>query len=172
MGIYFFSYANIWLVPYVEMQLFWQKALTILWILYPPVRAFPVDGIAGVIISALILKDGIKTFMNHFMLLLGESIPEQQALKIQSIFEAKKKFVSLKRIDFHDYGPENKIISLQIVVNQGYSPEEVKQCIDGISEELEQIGLCVSISLSMDQYLGLKSNDNTEKLVNTRRKKI
>lgn len=144
-----------------------MTALTIVSSLLYPVVHFPVDGIAGVIISALILKDGIKTFTNHFMLLLGESLPEQQALKIQSIFESRKNFVSLKKIDFHDYGPENKIILLQIVVNQGSSPEEVKQCIDGISEELEQIGLCVSISLSMDQYLGLKSNDNTEKLVNT-----
>lgn len=112
-----------------------------------------VDGWAGILISALILKDGIKSFFSHFILLLGEGIPKQQMSVIQSVFDVKKDIITLKKADFHDYGPECRIISMQIVANPGYGAEEVNRCISDIGAELRKLGLTPSFSLSMDQIL-------------------
>ncbi|MBT9776234.1 cation diffusion facilitator family transporter [Clostridium sp. MCC353] len=111
------------------------------------------DGWAGILISGLILKDGMKSFFSHFILLLGEGIPKQQMAAIQAIFDVKKDVITLKKADFHDYGPERRIVSMQIVANPGYGPDEVSRCLCDIGEELRKLGLTPSFSLSMDQIL-------------------
>lgn len=115
---------------------------------------FSVDGIVGIVISGLILKDGIQSFSEHFVLLLGEGLSGQQMAQIQSIFDAKKDTVTLKKVDLHDYGPESRIISLQVVVNPVCPAEEVNACMDGIAKEVRELGLCPVFSLSMEQILG------------------
>lgn len=114
---------------------------------------FSVDGVVGIVISGLILKDGLKSFAEHFVLLLGEGVSGQQMAQIQAIFDCKKDMVTLKKVDLHDYGPESRIISLQVTVNPVCSPVEVNTCMDSISEDIKALGLCPAFSLSMEQIL-------------------
>lgn len=112
------------------------------------------DWIVGIMISVLVMKDGFQSFISHFTLLLGEGISGQQQSQIQAVFDARKELVTLKQIDFHDYGPERRIVSLQITVNPFCSQEEVNGCMDGIEGELRALGLSPVFSLSMEQILG------------------
>ncbi|MCD8168242.1 MAG: cation diffusion facilitator family transporter [Clostridiales bacterium] len=112
------------------------------------------DWIVGIMISVLVMKDGFQSFISHFTLLLGEGISGQQQSQIQAVFDARKELVTLKQIDFHDYGPERRIVSLQITVNPSCSQEEVNGCMDGIEGELRALGLSPVFSLSMEQILG------------------
>lgn len=112
------------------------------------------DWIVGIMISVLVMKDGFQSFISHFTLLLGEGISGQQQSQIQAVFDARKELVTLKQIDFHDYGPERRIVSLQITVNPSCSQEEVNGCMDGIEGELNALGLSPVFSLSMEQILG------------------
>lgn len=112
------------------------------------------DWIVGIMISVLVMKDGFQSFISHFTLLLGEGISGQQQSQIQTVFDARKELVTLKQIDFHDYGPERRIVSLQITVNPSCSQEEVNGCMDGIEGELRALGLSPVFSLSMEQILG------------------
>ena len=112
------------------------------------------DWIVGIMISVLVMKDGFQSFISHFTLLLGEGISGQQQSQIQAVFDARKELVTLKQIDFHDYGPDCRIVSLQITVNPFCSQEEVNGCMDGIEGELRALGLSPVFSLSMEQILG------------------
>lgn len=112
------------------------------------------DWIVGIMISVLVMKDGFQSFISHFTLLLGGGISGQQQSQIQAVFDARKELVTLKQIDFHDYGPERRIVSLQITVNPSCSQEEVNGCMDGIEGELRALGLSPVFSLSMEQILG------------------
>lgn len=112
------------------------------------------DWIVGIMISVLVMKDGFQSFISHFTLLLGEGISGQQQSQIQAVFDTRKELVTLKQIDFHDYGPERRIVSLQITVNPSCSQEEVNGCMDGIEGELRALGLSPVFSLSMEQILG------------------
>lgn len=112
------------------------------------------DWIVGIMISVLVMKDGFQSFISHFTLLLGEGISGQQQSQIQAVFDARKELVTLKQIDFHDYGPERRIVSLQITVNPSCSQGEVNGCMDGIEGELRALGLSPVFSLSMEQILG------------------
>lgn len=115
---------------------------------------FSADWVVGIIISVLVMKDGFQSFLNHFTVLLGEGISGQQLSRIQAVFDARKELVTLRQLDFHDYGPERRIVSLQITVNPSCSQEEVNGCMDGIEGDLRSFGLSPVFSLSMEQILG------------------
>ena len=117
------------------------------------VSGISADGAVGIIISLLILKDGVKAFLNHYMLLLGEGISQQQLLEIQKRFDKEKDFLTLKKMDFHDYGPESRIVSLQITINQECPLDKVNQSMDRLEKELRKIGLSPAFSLSMEQII-------------------
>ena len=65
----------------------------------------------------------------------------------------KDDFSIVDKADLHDYGPESRIISLQVTVNPVCSPVEVNTCMDSISEDIKALGLCPAFSLSMEQIL-------------------
>ena len=87
------------------------------------------------------------------MLLLGEGISQQQLLEIQKRFDKEKDFLTLKKMDFHDYGPESRIVSLQITINQECPLDKVNQSMDRLEKELRKIGLSPAFSLSMEQII-------------------
>lgn len=89
---------------------------------------FSVDGFAGIIISILLVIEGIKMTVSATETILGKNNPDECA-EIRSVIEADSDVDSVKNINYITFG-ETKIYTAEITVKNGVFH-------DGLSERLE-----------------------------------
>lgn len=101
-----------------------------------PYVAFPIDGIAGICISVLIVKTGFDIAKETADRLLGAAPDEELAAKIEEYLIAEDMIMGMHGLMIHDYGPGCKIASVHAEVPANLSLVEVHNVIDGIEHRI------------------------------------
>ena len=117
-----------------------------------PYVAFPIDGIAGICISALIIKTGFDIAKETADRLLGAAPDEELAAKIEEYLIAEDMIIGIHGLMIHDYGPGCKIASVHAEVPANLSLVEVHNVIDGIEHKILS-ELSVDIVIHTDPIL-------------------
>ena len=124
-----------------------------------PFVSFPIDGIAGVCISVLIVKTGFDIAKETADSLLGAAPDERLASKIEEYLIAEDKIIGMHGLMIHDYGPGCKIASVHAEVPANLSLVEVHEAIDEIEHKILN-ELNVDIVIHTDPIL--QSNNNRQ----------
>jgi len=96
----------------------------------------PVDGIAGILVSAFILKNGIDSLRETIDPLLGQPPEKELVDEIEKTVMAHKVVNGIHDLVVHDYGPGRRMISLHAEVNGANNIYDIHDDIDIIENEL------------------------------------
>lgn len=114
--------------------------MTILSLILSPMTVFPVDGIASLLISGMILWTGITSFMEHFDLLLGSSGDGTRKEQIVRIILARPDiFDEVLSVNLFDYGPEKQYALIHVMLNPKLEQEETQGEIKQMIQKLKDM---------------------------------
>ena len=114
-----------------------------------PIVDFPLDGIAGVCISLMIIWAGAGVVRNIIDKLLGAAPSPELIESIEEKLLAEDKILGTHDLMVHDYGPGRTIASVHAEVPDDLSIVEVHNVIDAIENDiLRELG--VDIVIHMD----------------------
>ena len=120
--------------------------VTLAGVLTVPHINLPVDGILGILVSAVTLKSGLDALGENLLLLLGEGVDSATEDEIMQIVYEYIPTRSVEEISLHDYGPENKVAYIKI----DPPPNDEANCI---SQTLSCIKLKLKQELQIDATL-------------------
>lgn len=107
---------------------------------------FPLDGIAGLIIAAMIAVDGVKSFLKNVSLILGEGFSKEELKQISQIFQSYEKVMKLVSCELCDYGPNKKYANMIVSISSDAPDEEVRGIIKDCKEKIKgKLSIQVSI---------------------------
>ena len=106
------------------------------------------DGILGALISAVIIKAGIEMLAGPVNDLLGTSIPAELATLIKKEVSEFEGVHGVYDLILHNYGPDVKIGSLHISVNDTTTANEIHRLTRKISTQMmEQHGIIMTVGV-------------------------
>ncbi|HAS73298.1 MAG TPA: cation transporter [Clostridiales bacterium UBA8960] len=107
---------------------------------------FPLDGIAGVIVSLLIIYTGFNIAKETVNLLLGMSPSEELVIKIHEIIDGNPYIVGSHDLKVHDYGPGRSIASIHAELSDQTNIVKAHNIIDGLEKKvLRELGVDIVI---------------------------
>lgn len=107
--------------------------------------AFPVDGVGGIIVAALIIKTGIEASRETISPLLGTMPSEEFVNEIEKELLAHKPIIGMHDLVVHDYGPGRKMISLHAEVPCDKDIFELHDVIDVAEVSIGQKFNCETV---------------------------
>lgn len=108
----------------------------------------PIDGLAGIAISLLILYAGFSIARDTVNLLLGSAPDPKLVERINEIVCAGKHVIGTHDLEVHDYGPSRVMASIHVEVADYLNIVEVHSSIDTLEEQLiEELGIHVTIHM-------------------------
>lgn len=111
-------------------------SIALLSIVIAPYTSLPVDGIVGILVSLLILKNGIDIIRETVDHLLGHSGDEKMVDEIMTLVMAHSTILGIHDLVVHDYGPGNIMASFDVEVDDRRTLLDAHQEIDAIEREL------------------------------------
>ena len=99
--------------------------------------SFPVDGLAGLMVAALILKTGWEAARDTLDPLLGRPMDPELAADIDELVLGHEKILGIHDLIYHDYGPGRAMMSLHAEVPADGDLMEIHDIIDHIERELK-----------------------------------
>jgi len=99
--------------------------------------SFPVDGLAGLVVAALILKTGWEAARDTLDPLLGRPMDPELAADIDKLVLGHDKILGIHDLIYHDYGPGRAMMSLHAEVPADGDLLEIHDIIDHIERELK-----------------------------------
>ncbi|MGE4277099.1 MAG: cation diffusion facilitator family transporter [Lawsonibacter sp.] len=99
--------------------------------------SFPIDGLAGLIVSALILKTGWAAARDTLNPLLGRPMNPELAADIDKLALGHDKILGIHDLVYHDYGPGRAMMSFHAEVPADADFLELHDIIDHIERELK-----------------------------------
>lgn len=109
------------------------------------VTDLPVDGIAGVFVSAFILKNGIDSVRDTIQPLLGQPPEKELVDNIEEAVMSHKNICGIHDLVVHDYGPGRLMITLHAEVDGSRDIFDIHDEIDVIEAELGEKFNCVAV---------------------------
>ena len=108
----------------------------------------PVDGVAGILISLLILYSGFDIARDTVNLLLGSAAEPKVADRINQIIRAGKHVIGTHELEIHDYGPGRKIASIHAEVPDYLNIVEGHSSIDELEQQIaEEFGMDIIVHM-------------------------
>jgi len=103
---------------------------------------FPLDGIAGTVVSCLVMMTGYNIAKDTVSLLLGMSPSEETVTQIYEIIESNEYIVGAHDLKVHDYGPGRKIASIHTELSDQTNIVRAHQIVDGLEKRvLKELGI-------------------------------
>ena len=99
--------------------------------------SFPIDGLAGLVVAALILKAGWDAARSTLDPLLGRPMDPALAADIDKLILGHDKILGIHDLIYHDYGPGRAMMSLHAEVPADGDLLEIHDIIDHIERELK-----------------------------------
>lgn len=113
-----------------------------------PYTSFPVDGIAGILVSIFILKCGFDIIRETVDDLLGKPADEETTAKIRELILAHKKVLDVHDLVIHNYGPSHMMGSCHVEVDSKESFCTVHALVDHIEKRImEETGITITIHM-------------------------
>lgn len=107
---------------------------------------FPLDGIAGLIVSLLIIYTGFNIAKETVNLLLGMSPSEDLVIKIHEMIDNNPYIVGSHDLKVHDYGPGRSIASIHAELSDQTNIVKAHNIIDGLEKKiLKELGVDIVI---------------------------
>jgi cation diffusion facilitator family transporter len=113
-------------------------AVTLITLLMAPFTTLPLDGIAGLIVTLVMLWSGIASFFENLSLLLGKGADRELVRCVSSIVLEYDVFSEVRAFAVYDYGPEKKLAFLQVELNASPYLERVQIAIKKLTDLLKQ----------------------------------
>lgn len=110
---------------------------------------FPLDGIAGVIVSLLIMYTGYGVAKDTVNVLLGMSPSEELVERIHQLIDSNEHIVGSHDLKVHDYGPGRTIASIHAELSDQTDIVKAHSIIDAL-EKLIMAELCIDIVIHVD----------------------
>ncbi len=114
-----------------------STAVVLLSALAGPFLSFPIDALAGLVVSALILKTGWRAARDTLDPLLGRPMDPELAADIDKLALGHDKILGIHDLVYHDYGPGRAMMSFHAEVPADADFLEVHDIIDHIERELK-----------------------------------
>lgn len=115
----------------------------------------PIDGVAGLIISLLILYTGFSIAKDTVNLLLGSSPDPELVNEINTMILEGKYIIGTHDLNVHDYGPGRIIASIHAEVPDDISIVDIHDVIDDLEKKiLDELG--VNLVIHMDPIPGAR----------------
>lgn len=109
---------------------------------------FPIDGLAGMVISLFILYAGFDIARDTVNLLLGSAPDPEVAARINQIVSAGKHVVGTHDLEIHDYGPNRVVASIHAEVPDDKNIVEVHSSIDTLESQIvRELGIDIVIHM-------------------------
>jgi cation diffusion facilitator family transporter len=95
---------------------------------------FPLDGVIGLLVCALIIYGGVRPLKNSISALIGRSMPTEKAelLKLLDGFEIFKELTELK---LHYYGAKRKEAAAVVKIDKDASFDEALTAVDEVKKQ-------------------------------------
>jgi cation diffusion facilitator family transporter len=110
--------------------------ITLVALIFAPITSFPIDGVAGVVMSFLILFIGFHNFFSNFNLLIGQKPDRYLLSRIRQIVVSAPSFERAYDIDFHDYGPEARKATVKVILAKNANKQQIEVDIEKIQQKL------------------------------------
>lgn len=104
-----------------------------------------IDGYAGLIVAAFILKSGYQSAQETISPLLGQPPKKEFVDKINKIIASHPQIIGIHDLIVHDYGPYRTMVSLHAEVPSSGDILTMHDIINDAEEELKQILNCDAI---------------------------
>ena len=115
-----------------------STAVVLLSTLVSPYLNFPLDGLAGLLVAAFILKTGWDAARDTLDPLLGRPMDPELAADIDRIVLSHDKILGIHDLVYHDYGPGRAMMSFHADVPADGDFLEYHDLIDHIERELKE----------------------------------
>ena len=115
-----------------------STAVVLLSTLVSPYLNFPLDGLAGLLVAAFILKTGWDAARDTLDPLLGRPMDPELAADIDRIVLSHDKILGIHDLVYHDYGPGRAMMSFHAEVPADGDLLEYHDLIDHIERELKE----------------------------------
>ncbi len=119
--------------------------------------SFSIDGFVGILISLLIIYNGIKLMIETSGTLLGTKASDELVQEIQHIILQEKDILGTHDLMVHDYGPGRKMASIHVEVSDKENIIKIHELIDALEKKIED-ELFIHMVIHMDPI----STDNEE----------
>lgn len=111
-----------------------------------------IDGYFGVLVSLMIIKNGIEMIKETIGPILGEEPDKELIEKIYKDLEAEPLIKNVHDFHAHNYGPDNVYISLDVEMPAHLTIEEAHNVIDSWERTLEE-KYNINIIIHVDPYM-------------------
>ena len=111
-----------------------------------------IDGYFGVLVSLMIIKNGIEMIKETIGPILGEEPDKDLIEKIYKDLEAEPLIKNVHDFHAHNYGPDNVYISLDVEMPAHLTIEEAHNVIDSWERTLEE-KYNINIIIHVDPYM-------------------
>lgn len=101
-----------------------------------------IDAWGGLVVSLFILYAGCKSAKDTVKLLLGSTPDKEMLEKINCITNRFSEINSVDNIILHDYGPENRILNMNIHFTNELLLTQANEIINNIAEEIKTATGC------------------------------
>lgn len=109
---------------------------------------FPIDGIAGALVSLFILKSGFDIIRDTLDDLLGRPGDKETAAAITKLILEHKRIIDVHDLIIHSYGPGNSFGSCHVEINGEESFYEVHELVDHIEKRIcKETGINMTIHM-------------------------
>lgn len=126
---------------------------------------FPIDGVAGVVVSLFIAYTGIRSIIETANVLIGQAPDPELVNEIADYVEKfDKNVVGIHDLILHDYGVGRKIINLHVEVPAEGDIMQLHDLIDNIEKGLETKFNCIA-TLHLDPVITTSERVNELKKV-------
>jgi cation diffusion facilitator family transporter len=98
--------------------------------------SLPFDTIIAIIISLIIIYNGITILKETISTLIGEKPNPELKNNIEQYLKNTKEVINFHEMIIHDYGPENKLVTVHVEMPCTLSIVEAHKIIDNIEREL------------------------------------
>lgn len=114
---------------------------------------FPIDGIAGICVSALVIWTGVQIAHSTTDRLMGVAPDEKLIEQIEKTITDEKCITGMHDLLVHDYGPGHKIASAHAEISADMSLTDAHDVIDRVEHKImNELG--VDIVIHMDPVRG------------------
>ncbi|MDO5100532.1 MAG: cation diffusion facilitator family transporter [Eubacteriales bacterium] len=126
----------------------WVTLATIASLLISHIWGLNIDGWVGLLVSALVMKNGVMLAIETLQPLIGEPIDPQYYRSIEAFVEAYDEIEGSHDLMIHNYGAGQNIASIHAEVSNQLSIEEAHLLADRIEREIgHQMGLLLVIHI-------------------------
>jgi cation diffusion facilitator family transporter len=105
---------------------------------FTTMNALRLDAIFGLIISAIIIFNGIKLFVNNIKTLLGKSLEKEKIEELNLLCSEYKCIEKVVRINIHNYGANYVELVLEVVLTQNLNYDIIKAQLDELVDKINE----------------------------------